>query len=194
MVQIVALPGALAHAGEYGIAAVLRRDVADQLLDEDGFSYAGTAEQTDLTTLLIRAEQVNNLDAGFQHLGGGSLFLKIRRFPVDRQILHIRRRFFVVDRLTDDVKDTPERLLSYRYRDRRSGGDRLHPAHQTVRRSHRDALYGVVTQMLGNLHHKRAAIRRRNMNRIVYARKLSFRKLNVKYRTDNLSDFAFYLF
>ena len=42
------------YAGENGNTAVLCRNVADQLLDQYGFSYAGTAEQTDLTALGVR--------------------------------------------------------------------------------------------------------------------------------------------
>src|SRR5207302_280413 len=34
--QVVALARALAHAGEHGYAAVLRRDVVNELLDDDG--------------------------------------------------------------------------------------------------------------------------------------------------------------
>ena len=52
VVQVVALTGTLAYAGEYGISAVLGGNVSDQLLDQYGFSYSGTAEQTDLTALL----------------------------------------------------------------------------------------------------------------------------------------------
>ena len=37
-------------------------DVTDQLLDQYGLTYTGTTEQTDLTTLLIRAKQVNDLN------------------------------------------------------------------------------------------------------------------------------------
>ena len=42
--QIVALPGALAHAGEDGVAAVLLGHVGDQLLDQHGLAHAGAAE------------------------------------------------------------------------------------------------------------------------------------------------------
>ena len=62
MVQVVTLTGTLAYTGEYGISAVLGCDITDQLLDQYGLTYTGTTEQTDLTTLLIRAEQVNDLN------------------------------------------------------------------------------------------------------------------------------------
>ena len=53
--QVVALTGALADAGEDGIAAVLRGDVVDQLLNQHGLADAGAAEQADLAALGIRA-------------------------------------------------------------------------------------------------------------------------------------------
>ena len=48
--------GTLAYTCEYRVAAVLCCDITDQLLDQDGLPYTGTTEQTDLTTLLIRAK------------------------------------------------------------------------------------------------------------------------------------------
>ena len=43
---------------------MLRCDVVDQLLDQYGLTYTGSTEQTDLTTLLVRAEKINDLDTG----------------------------------------------------------------------------------------------------------------------------------
>ena len=53
--EVVALAGALAHAGEDGVAAVLGGDVADQLLDDDRLADAGAAEQADLAAARERA-------------------------------------------------------------------------------------------------------------------------------------------
>ena len=39
-------------------------DVTDQLLDQYGLTYTGTTEQTDLTTLLIWAKKIYDLDTG----------------------------------------------------------------------------------------------------------------------------------
>ena len=39
-------------------------NVTDQLLDQDGLTYTSTTEQTDLTTLLIWAKKVYDLDTG----------------------------------------------------------------------------------------------------------------------------------
>ena len=53
--QVVALAGALADAGEDRVAAVLRGDVADQLLDDDRLAHAGAAEDARLAALGERA-------------------------------------------------------------------------------------------------------------------------------------------
>ena len=42
-------------------------DVVDQLLDKHGLTDTGAAEQTNLTALGHRADQVDDLDAGFQN-------------------------------------------------------------------------------------------------------------------------------
>ena len=76
MVEVVTLTGTLAYAGEYGISAMLGRNVSDQLLNQNRLSYSCSSEQTDLTALLVRAEQVYDLDTGLQNLCGSGLFLK----------------------------------------------------------------------------------------------------------------------
>src|SRR5690606_31548596 len=51
VIEVVAFAHAFADAGEYRVAAVLRRDVADKLLDEHGLAHAGAAEEADLAAL-----------------------------------------------------------------------------------------------------------------------------------------------
>ena len=48
VIEVVALAGALADAGEHRDAAVALGDVVDQLLDQHGLADAGAAEQADL--------------------------------------------------------------------------------------------------------------------------------------------------
>ena len=51
VIEVVAFAGTLADAGEHRIAAVLDRDVADQLHHVHGLAHAGAAEQADLAAL-----------------------------------------------------------------------------------------------------------------------------------------------
>ena len=53
--EVVALARALADAGEDRDAAVLQRDVVDELLDQHGLAGAGASEEADLAALARRA-------------------------------------------------------------------------------------------------------------------------------------------
>ncbi len=69
MIEVVALAGALADAGEHRGAAMALGDVVDQLLDQHGLADAGAAEQADLAALGVGGEEVDDLDAGDQDGG-----------------------------------------------------------------------------------------------------------------------------
>ena len=43
-------------------------DISDQLLDQDCLTYTSTAKKSDLSTLLVRTEKVNNFNTSFQQL------------------------------------------------------------------------------------------------------------------------------
>ena len=59
--KVAALAGALADAGEDGVAAVLGGHVVDQFLDQHGLADTCTAEQTDLAALCIGGQQVDDI-------------------------------------------------------------------------------------------------------------------------------------
>ena len=64
VVEIVALAGPFADAGEDGVAAVRLGHVVDQLHDEHGLAHAGAAEEADLAALHVGGQQVHHLDGG----------------------------------------------------------------------------------------------------------------------------------
>ena len=66
MVEVVALTGTLAHAGEYGKAAVRFGNVVNQLHHVYGFAHTSAAKQTNLTAFGKRTKQINHFNAGFQ--------------------------------------------------------------------------------------------------------------------------------
>ena len=107
MVKVISLTGTLAYAGKYGVAAVLSRDITDQLLNQNGLAHAGAAEQPDLTALLVRAEQIHHLDAGLQQFFLRSLLLDLRRRSVDRLIGYPFRGRFIINWLTQNIEDPP---------------------------------------------------------------------------------------
>ena len=83
VIEIVALAGALADAGEHRIAAMRLGDVVDQFLDQHRLAHAGAAEQADLAAARIGGDQVDDLDAGDEDLRFRRLVDKARRFLVD---------------------------------------------------------------------------------------------------------------
>jgi len=48
-------------------------DVVDELLNPHGHADISTAEQTDLDTMGVGGEQVDDLDTGLQNFSGGRL-------------------------------------------------------------------------------------------------------------------------
>ena len=73
VIEIVALAGALADAGEHRVTTVRLGDVVDQFLNEHGLADAGAAEQADLAALGVRREQIDDLDAGDENFSFGRL-------------------------------------------------------------------------------------------------------------------------
>ena len=117
--EVVALARALADAAEGRQAAVLLGEVVDQLLDEHRLADAGAAEQADLAALGVGREQVDDLDAGLEHLGGRGEVLDVGRVAVDRPALLDLDLGALVDRLAEQVEDAAQRDLADGHRDRR---------------------------------------------------------------------------
>src|SRR5574343_519384 len=78
VVEVVTFTGTLAHASKHGQAGVLLRDVVDQFHHVNGLADAGATEQADLAALCERANQVDNLDAGFEQVDGRRQFVELR--------------------------------------------------------------------------------------------------------------------
>ena len=85
-IKIVALARALADSGEDRHAAVLLGDVVDQLHDGDGLAHAGAAEQADFSAARVGADEVDDLDAGFENFGFGRLIGEGGRVAMNRHL------------------------------------------------------------------------------------------------------------
>ena len=118
MKQVGALTGALAHAGEHRHATVVLGDPADHLGDEHGLAHAGAAEQADLAALQVRGEQVDDLDAGLEHLGRGSSVSKAGAWRWISQWSSTSPSSSDVDveRLADHVEHVAEHAVADRHR------------------------------------------------------------------------------
>ena len=158
VIEVVALAGALADAGEHRVAAVGLRDVVDQLLDQHGLAHAGAAEEADLAAARVGRDQVHDLDAGDEDLGFRGLLGEVRRFLVDGAALGGDHRAGFVHRLADHVHDAAQRLVAHRHRDRRAGIGHRGAADQTFGRVHGDGAHGVLAEVLGDFEHQPAAV------------------------------------
>ena len=189
VVQIVALARALADAGEYRQTAVLLGDVVNQLHDQNRFANACAAEQTDFAALRIRADQVDDLDAGFENFGRSRQFVVFRRGTMNVPMLAVRRIRLIVHRFAENVENAPQRLSAD------GNGDSVpeirdhRVARQTVGRSHCDAANGVVADMLRNLDGKRAIADRHGQG-IVNRRHCAVVKAHVHNRSHDLRNDA----
>ena len=67
--QVVSFPCSLAHPGKHGVAAVVLRNVIDELHDDHGLANTSTTEGPNLSPLGEGADQVDHLDPGFKDFG-----------------------------------------------------------------------------------------------------------------------------
>ncbi len=127
---------------------MLHGDVVDQLLNQHGLSDARAAEQSDLSALQVRLDEVHDLDAGLEHFEIGGLVLQGRRRTVNRVALFVLHGPEVVHRFAEHVHHAAERAAAYWHGDRLSEVFRLHPAHQAFARLHRDGADAALAEVL----------------------------------------------
>src|SRR5262249_7707635 len=115
--HVGALASALADAGEHRDATVLLRDAPDHLLDDDRLADAGAAEQADLAALHVGFEQVDDLDAGLEHLRLRLELVERRGVAMDvPAVCDVRHlRLGNIERLADHVPHVPERAVADRH-------------------------------------------------------------------------------
>ena len=149
--EVVALAGALADSGEDGEAAVLRGDVVDEFLDDDGFADARAAEEAGLAALEEGLDEVDDLHAGLEHLLAGRLLVEGRRLAVNGHALGGLDRAELVDRLADHVEHAAQRFAAHGHGDRAAEVDGIHAAHHAFGRFHGHAAHAPLAQVLLHL-------------------------------------------
>jgi len=95
--------------------------------------------------------QIDNLDAGFEHLGGRSLLVKRRRQPVNRHCLCVRDRSELVHGFSDHVHHAPQCSPANRDGYWPALVDGLHAANHAVGGFHGDAAHAALAQVLLHL-------------------------------------------
>jgi len=83
MVKVVTFAAALTHSSEHGETTVVLSDVVNELKNDDGLADARATERADFTTLGERADEVDDLDAGFEDVCLGVLIGELRSRAVN---------------------------------------------------------------------------------------------------------------
>ena len=194
VVEVIAFTGALADAGEDGETALLHRDVVDQLHDDDGLADASATEGADLTALDEGTDQIDDLDAGTEELGRGSLLGEGRGQTVDRVALRVLDRAAFVDGIAGDVKDAAEDTVADGHGDRGAGVEGVAAAHQAFGGSHRHGADESVAEVLLDLEDQLGGLSFDlivDLDRVVDLRDLVGGELDVDDGAEDLGDRSF---
>merc|ERR1711997_1153412 len=114
VIQIVTLPGPLADTSEHRETTVSLGNVVDQLHDKHSLAHSSTAEETDLASLTVGGEQVNDLDTGDKNLLLDGHLVKVGSLSVDGLALVGGDGAPLVDWVADHVDDAAKALLAHR--------------------------------------------------------------------------------
>ena len=169
---------------------MLLGDVVDQLHDEHGLADARAAEQADLAALDVGGDQVDDLDAGLEHLGGAGLLVIGRRVAVDAPFFAGDGLRLVIDRAAEQVEHAAERLRTDGNLDARAGVERLDAAHHAVGRAHGDAAHRVVAELLRDLADELLAAFALDLYGVEQVGQVAVRKPDVQNRADDLHNDA----
>ena len=130
-------------------------NVVNKFHDNDSLSYSGTTEETNLTTLGVGGEEIDDLDTGDENLLGLTLLGEGGGSTVEGSellgLLVGEDGSLLVDGLTDDVDDTAEGLGTDGDLDGGTGVLTDLATDETVRGLHGNGTDGVLSEMLGDL-------------------------------------------
>src|SRR3990167_2921949 len=185
VVEVVTLTSTLTPTGEHGITAVLDGDVTDQFHHVYGLAYTGTTEQTDFTAFGERANQVDNLDAGFQQVVAACLLCERRCSAVDTPTLFFADRASFVNRVAQYVHDPAQGRFTDRYGDGCASVGNVQTTLQAFGRTHRNGTHYAVAQLLLNF---QSSFRALYFQRVVDARYVFAWKFHVNNGADDLNN------
>jgi hypothetical protein len=148
-------------------------DIVDKLHDKHGLADTGTTEKTNLTTLGVWAQKIDNLNTGDKKLLSGTLLFEGGRLSVDGKEFGGFDWTALIDGLTDHINDSAESFLADRdFNGILSVSDGL-STNQALRRVQSNGAHVIASQVLGDL--KDEAVRGAlNLERIENRRKFTF--------------------
>ena len=148
--QVRSLTGALTNTGEHRHTTVLGGHSGNHFLDEHGLSNTGTTEETNLSTLHIRSEQVNDLDARLEHGGAWLELVEVWSRTVNVPTLFNALNNRHVEWLAEHVEHVTKHCVADRHRDATTGVANGSSAEESIGWLHADATNASLANLLGD--------------------------------------------
>src|SRR5262249_29633241 len=98
-----------------------------------------------------RLNEIDNLDAGFEHLQLSRLLVERGSVAMDWISLSVRYLAKIIDGLADDIQNATQSSLADRHGDWPTGIVGFHSTHHAIRRKHRDRADAALAQVLLHL-------------------------------------------
>ena len=113
---------------------------------------------------------------------------------MNREMFFYFRCWFLIDWITQNVKDTSQSFFSNRHGNRSACCCSFHTTYQSIGCAHGDTSYGIIAKMLGYFYNQSAAVFCGNINGFIDVRQLALAELDIQYGTDDLGDLTNILF
>ena len=165
-------------------------NILDQLLNQDCLTNTSSTEQTDLTTLGIWCQKVDNFDTCLQDLNCRFLLFKARRISVDHPVFFIVKRFSTIYCLSENVEQSSQSTVTYRNFDSASCSNYFSVSLKSLAGTQHDASNHIISQMLRNFHNTFFTVVF-NFKSIFDIRQISIFKNNIYNRSHDLYDLTF---
>ena len=185
IIKVIPLTGTLSYACKHRQSAMSSSNIMDQFHDQHSLPHTCASKQTDLTTLCIRADQVNYLDTCLQDLCCRYLLFISRRRTMDRPFFFCFRCRQIVYRITKQVKYPAQTFFANRNFNGTASIHSFCPSYHSICGIHGNAAHGIITDLLC---HFRSQLHSMiiNLNGIQQCRQLVMGKTYVQYRPDHL--------
>lgn len=130
-------------------------DVVNKLHNNDGLADTSTSEETNLTSLAVGENEINDLDTGGEDGILGSLIGELGGDGVDGHAHLLSDVATLIDGITEDVEDTSEGLATDGDGNLATSGDDLGLELKEIGSLHSNAAAGVGIQVLNDLEGER---------------------------------------
>ena len=163
-------------------------DVVNQLHDKYSLAYTGTTEETNLTTLLIRSQQIDDLNTSDKHIGSRTLLGEGWGISVDGHEFVGLNRSIIINRLTNNIDDSTKSTTTNGDGNGLSSVNDILASNKTFGGIQSNSSDVVTTKMLGDLEDE-SRLNTLNLKGVKNRRKVSF-ELYIDDGTNNLRNLA----